>query len=127
MSKKKSRQLFGIICVLPATILLAIFMIYPTSQVFYLSLFKMGGFSPVKEFVGFENFQYLINDMKFVQAFQNTILMVVVVTIITMSLSILYAAILSRETIKGQNFFRIIFYIPNIFNISHRFYPCFYK
>ncbi|MRI85545.1 ABC transporter permease subunit [Aerococcaceae bacterium WS4759] len=117
MSKKKSRQLFGIICVLPATILLAIFMIYPTSQVFYLSLFKMGGFSPVKEFVGFENFQYLINDMKFVQAFQNTILMVVVVTIITMSLSILYAAILSRETIKGQNFFRIIFYIPNILSI----------
>lgn len=117
MSKKKSRQLFGIICVLPATILLAIFMIYPTSQVFYLSLFKMGGFSPVKEFVGFENFQYLINDMKFVQAFQNTILMVVVVTIITMSLSILYAAILSRETIKGQNFFRITFYIPNILSI----------
>lgn len=117
MSKKKSRQLFGIICVLPATILLAIFMIYPTSQVFYLSLFKMGGFSPVKEFVGFENFQYLINDMKFVQAFQNTILMVVVVTIITMSLSILYAAILSRETIKGQNFFRIIFYIPNVLSI----------
>lgn len=117
MSKKKSRQLFGIICVLPATILLAIFMIYPTSQVFYLSLFKMGGFSPVKEFVGFENFQYLINDMKFVQAFQNTILMVVVVTIITMSLSILYAAILSRETIKGQNLFRIIFYIPNILSI----------
>ena len=51
MTKKKSRQLFGILCVLPAVILLAIFMIYPTSQVFYLSMFKMGGFSPVKEFI----------------------------------------------------------------------------
>lgn len=117
MNKKKSRQLFGIMCVLPAVILLAIFMIYPTIQVFYLSLFKMGGFSPVKEFIGFDNFGFLLNDMKFVQAFQNTILLIVVVTVITMGLSVLFAAILSREKIKGQNFFRIIFYIPNILSI----------
>lgn len=115
--KKKSRQLFGILCVLPAVILLAIFMIYPTSQVFYLSMFKMGGFSPVKEFIGLDNFSFLLNDTKFVQAFQNTILMVVVVTVITMGLSVLFAAILSREKIKGQNFFRIVFYIPNILSI----------
>lgn len=117
MNKKKSRQLFGMICVLPAVILLGIFMIYPTSQVFYLSLFKMGGFSPVKEFIGLDNFGFLLNDMKFVQAFQNTVLLVVVVTVITMGLSILFAALLSREKIKGQNFFRIIFYIPNILSI----------
>lgn len=117
MNKKKSRQLFGILCVLPAVILLAIFMIYPTSQVFYLSMFKMGGFSPVKEFIGLDNFSFLLNDTKFVQAFQNTILMVVVVTVITMGLSVLFAAILSREKIKGQNFFRIVFYIPNILSI----------
>lgn len=117
MNKKKSRQRFGILCVLPAVMLLTIFMIYPTSQVFYLSMFKMGGFSPVKEFIGLDNFGYLLNDMKFVQAFQNTILLVVVVTVITMTLSILFAAILSREKIKGQNFFRIIFYIPNILSI----------
>lgn len=117
MTKKKSRQLFGILCVLPAVILLAIFMIYPTSQVFYLSMFKMGGFSPVKEFIGLDNFSFLLNDTKFVQAFQNTILMVVVVTVITMGLSVLFAAILSREKIKGQNFFRIVFYIPNILSI----------
>lgn len=117
MNKKKSRQLFGIACVLPAVILLAIFMIYPTSQVFYLSMFKMGGFSPVKEFIGLDNFGYLLNDKKFVQAFQNTILLVVVVTTITMTLSIFFAAILSREKIKGQNFFRIVFYIPNILSI----------
>lgn len=117
MNKKRSRQLFGIACVLPAVILLAIFMIYPTSQVFYLSMFKMGGFSPVKEFIGLDNFGYLLNDKKFVQAFQNTILLVVVVTTITMTLSIFFAAILSREKIKGQNFFRIVFYIPNILSI----------
>ena len=105
MTKKKSRQLFGILCVLPAVILLAIFMIYPTSQVFYLSMFKMGGFSPVKEFIGLDNFSFLLNDTKFVQAFQNTILMVVVVTVITMGLSVLFASILSREIIKGKKFF----------------------
>ena len=48
---------------------------------------------------------------------QNTILLVVVVTIITLFFAIIFASILSREKIKGQNFFRIVFYIPNILSV----------
>ena len=36
------------------------------------------------------------------------ILLVVVVTIITFAFALVFAAILTREKIKGQNFFRII-------------------
>ena len=39
------------------------------------------------------------------------------VTVITISFSLIFAAIISREKIKGENFFRIIFYIPNILSI----------
>ena len=35
-----------------------------------------------------------------------------------MFLAIIFASILSREKIAGQNFFRIIFYIPNILSIA---------
>ena len=45
------------------------------------------------------------------------ILLVVVVTIITFAFALVFAAILTREKIKGQNFFRIIFYIPNILSV----------
>ena len=55
--------------------------------------------------------------MKFLQSVENTLLLIVVVSVITMSLAIVFAAILSREKIKGQNFFRVVFYIPNILSI----------
>ena len=35
-------------------------------------------------------------------------------TIVTFAFALVFAAILTREKIKGQNFFRVIFYIPNI-------------
>ena len=50
-------------------------------------------------------------------SFQNTVLLIVLVTIVTFSLALIFAAILTREKIKGQNFFRIIFYIPNILSV----------
>ena len=39
------------------------------------------------------------------------------VTLFTVVLAVLFAAILSTEKIRGNNFFRIIFYIPNILSI----------
>jgi N-acetylglucosamine transport system permease protein len=45
------------------------------------------------------------------------ILLVVVTTIITFGFAIVFAAILTREKLKGQNFFRIVFYIPNILSV----------
>ena len=92
-------------------------MLYPTFQVFRMSLYKWGGFSAKKTFVYFDNFVKLFNDTKFIRAFQNTIVLIVLVTIITLAIAILFASILSTEKIKGQNFFRVIFYIPNILSI----------
>lgn len=117
MNGKKSRTRFALICALPASLMFLVFMLYPTIQVFRMSLYKWGGYTASKTFVGLNNFMILANDMNFVKAFQNTILAIVVITIITMALAVMFAAILSREKIKGQNFFRITFYIPNILSI----------
>ncbi len=117
MKKGKARSVFIGICVAPAVILFFIFMIIPTFNVFKMSLYKWGGFSNNKQFVGLENFKKLMSDTIFLRTFQNSILLVVCVTVITMALSLIFAAIISREKIKGENFFRIIFYIPNILSI----------
>ena len=82
-----------------------------------MSMFKWGGLSDNRTFIGLKNFQMLFKDMSFIRALQNTILIIVLVTIITMAFAILFASILVREKIKGQNFFRIIFYIPNILSV----------
>jgi len=117
MKKSIGRSSFILLCVAPAVILFTVFMILPTINVFRMSLFQRGAYSPKETFVGLDNFLYLLNDAQFIRSMQNTILLIVVVTIITFCTAIVFAAILTRENIKGQNFFRIVFYIPNILSI----------
>lgn len=117
MHRNKGRGLFIFCCLAPAVILFAIFMIYPTIDVFRMSLFKWGGYTADKSFVGFDNFVSLFHNEKFYLAFQNTVLLIVVVTIVTFALALVFAAILTKKKVKGQNFFRIVFYIPNILSV----------
>lgn len=118
MRNSKEKKRFIVFGLLPSLILYTIFMVYPTINVFYESLFKTGGLSGNKTFVGLDNFKLLFSDSNFIRSFQNTIFLIVIVTIVTMFLAIIFASILSREKIAGQNFFRIIFYIPNILSIA---------
>ena len=117
MKRSKRRTGFLLVCVAPAVILFFIFMIVPTINVFRMSLFERGAYSPTETFVGFQNFETLFQDTRFIQAMQNTILLIVVVTIITFALALVFAGILTREKIRGQNFFRVVFYIPNILSV----------
>ncbi len=117
MPKQKGRGRFIVLCVAPAVILFSIFMIIPTLQVFWMSLYKWGGYSDEKTFVGLQNFQKLMSDARFLQSFQNTVLLIVIVTIVTMLFALVFAGILTREKIRGQGIFRVIFYIPNILSV----------
>lgn len=101
----------------PALLLVLVFMVYPTLNVFIMSLYKWGGLSRNKTFVGLNNFRILLTDQNFIKSFQNTIMIIVLVTIITISIALIFASILVREKVKGQNFFRIVFYIPNILSV----------
>lgn len=117
MKKDKKLIRFLTLCIAPATILFFIFMIVPTFNVFRMSLYKKGVYDPTETYVGLQNFKTLIADKKFIASMQNMILLVVVVTIITFAFALVFAGILTREKIKGQNFYRIIFYIPNILSV----------
>lgn len=117
MKKARGRSGFLVVCIAPAVILFFVFMILPTLNVFRMSLFEKGAYSPNETFVGLKNFKTLISDTNFIRSMQNMILLIVVVTIVTFAFALVFAGILSREQIRGQNFFRIIFYIPNILSV----------
>ena len=117
MRRGKGRGLFIFTCAAPAIILFLLFMVVPTIDVFRMSMYKWGGYTPNKTFVGMKNFQTLMQSEKFIRSFQNQILLIVIVTIVTFALALTFAAILTREKIRGQNFFRIVFYIPNILSV----------
>ncbi len=117
MKSDKRRKGFLLFCLAPATILFILFMIVPTLNVFRMSLFERGAYSPTETFVGLQNFVTLFKDIKFITAMQNTVLLIVTVTVITFAFALVFAGILTREKIRGQNFFRIVFYIPNILSV----------
>lgn len=117
MTKKKAQKRFVFACLAPAIILVCLFMVYPTLQVFRISMFEKPKFVSPETFVGLGNFKELMSDMTFVESLQNTILIIVIVTLFIVILAILFATLLTRENFKGKNIFRVIFYIPNILNI----------
>lgn len=118
MSKNSAiKKIFIWTSVLPALILFIIFMVIPTINVFWMSLFKWGGLTNNKKFVGLSNFTTLFKDENFLRSFQNTLFLIVLVTIVTMVFAVMLAAILVRDDIRYKNFFRIIFYLPNILSV----------
>ena len=117
MNRKNAQRRFVFACLAPAVVLVVLFIFVPTVNVFRMSLYRMGGITNKKEFVGLYNFKTLMGDKNFLQAMQNSITIIVMVMVCTIVLAILFAALLSRGKFKGKNFFRIIFYIPNILSI----------
>ena len=117
MKSNFKRTAFIFLCVAPAVILFAIFMVAPTFNVFRLSLYQRSTFNPNEVFIGMKNFQMLLKDATFIRSMQNMLLLIVMVTVFTMATALVFAGILTREKLKGQDFFRIVFYIPNILSV----------
>ena len=117
MKSNFRRTGFILLCVAPAVILFTIFMVVPTFNVFRLSLFQRSTFNPNEVFIGLKNFQMLLKDTTFIRSMQNMLMLIVMVTIFTMGTALVFAGILTREKLKGQDFYRIVFYIPNILSV----------
>ena len=117
MKSNFRRTGFILLCVAPAVILFTIFMVVPTFNVFRLSLYQRSTFNPNEVFIGLKNFQMLLKDTTFIRSMQNMLLLIVMVTVFTMGTALLFAGILTREKLRGQDFFRIVFYIPNILSV----------
>ena len=117
MRSNAKRNGFLLTCVGPAVILFAIFMVWPTINVFRLSLYQRSTFNPNEVFIGLKNFEMLMKDATFIRSMQNMLLLIVMVTVFTMGTALIFAGILTREKIKGNDFFRIVFYIPNILSV----------
>ncbi|MDU6853390.1 MAG: carbohydrate ABC transporter permease [Zhenhengia sp.] len=116
--KQQTRRNIAItVSLLPALALYALFVIYPTFNVFRTSMYQWSGLSKQKTFIGFENFIRLFNDTKFWTALQNTIFLLIFCTAVTMILALFFAAALTQSKLKEKNFYRVLFFFPNVLSI----------
>jgi sorbitol/mannitol transport system permease protein len=96
----------------PAVLLLLAWMLIPLSMTLYFSTLRYSLLMPGMEtFAGFENYQYFLTDPAFWTAFQNTLVMVGSVLVITVGGGILLA-ILIDQPIFGQGVVRLLVIAP---------------
>ena len=114
MKKARGRSGFLAVCIAPAVILFFVFMILPTLNVFRMSLFEKGAYSPNETFVGLKNFKTLISDTNFIRSMQNMILLIVVVTIVTFAFALVFAGI-RQEKKSGDRIFSYYFLYSQYF------------
>lgn len=116
-ARRRGSGRFVLACLLPALVLFVVFMVIPTVNVFRTSLYSWSGFSPNPRFVGFDNFGKLLDDQQFIRSFQNTVALLVVVTVVTMGMALFLAAVMTRQRMRGRNLFRFILYIPSVLSV----------
>lgn len=104
---------------LPAVILYAVFVVYPYAQSIYSSFTGWRGFSPDKPWVGLKNYQQLVHDNNFLNALGNNLFFLIVIPIITISLSLLFATLFTQGArgVPGSAFYRIVFFFPQVLSI----------
>lgn len=96
--------------VLPAVILVSIFMLYPIASSLWISLHSGRGM--VTEFVGFGNIIRLFNDPIFSKALSNTFIFLIIQVPIMILLSMTLSSCLNSPSLKFRSFFRLAIFLP---------------
>lgn len=95
----------------PALVLFAVFMVYPFMNGIVLSTTNWNGYSPTKDFVGWDNFLRVFGDANFGVALRNTFIFGIGSTVIQQVLGLGLAVLLDKN-IRGRNVYRAVVYLP---------------
>lgn len=97
----------------PNFILFAVFTYWPIIYSFVLSFTRWNFLTPDRLFVGWRNYQRLMDDPDFWTVLGNTLTYAISVVLIAQALAFLLALLLNRR-VPGQPFFRTIAFTPHI-------------
>lgn len=103
----------GWLLVLPAVVMISMFTLYPICSTLYHSIFSTGTATRATEFIGLENYAYLMDDDIFWKVLRNNFLY----SFCTVPMSIVIAlsmALLINKKIKGRSLVRMSFFTPTV-------------
>ncbi|TWE04937.1 carbohydrate ABC transporter membrane protein 1 (CUT1 family) [Neobacillus bataviensis] len=101
---------------IPAFLLFLIFHTFPALQGIYYSFTNWDGLSFTYDFVGLKNYLNLFKDGNILNSYLFTFKFAIVSTILVNVLSLLIAMGLNAK-IKGKNFFRAAYFLPNVLGV----------
>ena len=98
---------------LPALAVLGIFVIYPIFSAGFISLTSWNGFSPVKEFIGLDNYVRLAQDPAFWNSLLVTCLYAFGVCVLSVASGLIVALLLDAP-LRGRGFYRGVYFLPAV-------------
>lgn len=111
IKRDMAKEWKALLFTLPAMIPLIVFWLIPLGTIFYLSFTDWDFMSPVKTFVGFENYIYLFNNSAFYQSLGVTLLFCLGSVLPVMAFGLALALLLNRK-MKGSVIYRTLLFSP---------------
>ncbi len=117
---KKKPTLFIAVCLIPTLLLTLGLMVVPMCNAVYLSFTDSTALSTVqtRQFIGFENYIYMFKDKSFIQALGNTMKLLLVVPVVTLFFSLIFAFLLTQSRIREKGFYRSVFFFPSVISLT---------
>ncbi|MCU9614853.1 sugar ABC transporter permease [Caldibacillus lycopersici] len=112
--KKRTSQWIWYIFLIPSFLGIILFMAYPIVESLRLSFFKSNG--TIETFTGLDNFRTVLTSGPFWNAVWNTFFIGIFQVIITIPLGFIFATLINSAS-KGKNFFKVIYFLPNVTSI----------
>lgn len=117
---KKKPTLFIAVCLIPTLLLTLGLMVVPMCNAVYLSFTDSTALSTAqtRQFIGLENYIYMFRDKSFIQALGNTMKLLLVVPVVTLFFSLIFAFLLTQSRIREKSFYRSVFFFPSVISLT---------
>ena len=117
MKKLYSNKWVILSLVLPGLFLFVFAILAPICLSVYYGFTNYSGMGSY-QFVGWENYKNLFHDAAFGTSLRNSLLLAIGFIFIQHPLAIIVAAVLDKLGGKGENFFRCVYFIPNVISVA---------
>ena len=108
---------YGYMFAIPFIVVFLIFQLYPTLYTAFIGFTDLKGVQPAKILdQPFKNFQDIVHNKTFINSLRNTVVIWIMNFIPQITLALILTAWFTSRTskLKGQGFFKVVFYMPNI-------------
>lgn len=117
MKKLYSNKLVILSLVLPGVLLFVFAILAPICLSIYYGFTNYTGMGSF-DFIGFENYKTLLHDSAFWTSLRNSLFLAIGFICIQHPLALIVAAVLDKLGGKGENFFRCVYFIPNVISVA---------
>ena len=114
---RRQKRTLAILYLIPSVALYMFYTAVPFIRSFGYAFTDWNGYGTEYNYIGFQNFERLFKDANVWNALQHNVFFFLVGAVLVFSISILFAVSLTRFKLQEANFYRIVFYFPNIISI----------